>query len=173
MSTTSRNVIPGWTPEQTVARARSMKGQGTYSGGKGGRNPDAPTPFDAAGRVDCSRFVDWCFGLDVFQDEAGWLDTDGIIKRAKSKDWPEILRIVEVPEVGDCLVYGDWRDDKGAIRQGHAAIVVESTPRWGRWGEVKIIHASTSNMRDFQHVVAQTAATVFASHLTYVIRRVG
>lgn len=65
-----------------VVEARRWLGQGVYGLGKGGRNPHDGTPFDPAGRCDCSGFVCHCLGIDRLED-GRWWNTDSILRDGK------------------------------------------------------------------------------------------
>lgn len=164
------NVIP-LTRAEILDRASTMVGRGKYKLGKGGRDPQAPTPFDAHGYADCSAYVCWAVGLDRYQDGWGWLDTSGLIRAARDERFVH-LDLVEKPEMGDIIVYGDWITSERKVRQGHCGIVIGEIPRWGRWDELLIDDCSPSNERRFGSAVSCDTATIFGARDTYFLRRI-
>lgn len=146
------------TPEQRLARAAKFLNTGYYKLGKGGRDPENPTPFTGVEQCDCSGYVNWAVGYDRFQpctktvagkmdyDEGNkgvWLDTSGIIADAtRSRPvWYRALKRSEPVRPGDLVVYGDL-----SVKEGHVGMVLEVLPgfeaaRAARkgWGSLLII----------------------------------
>jgi len=79
-------VVGEGSTDPAAMRAISVIGRGVYRLGRGGRDPLAPTPFDAAGESDCSGYAAWCLGLDRYQPgeiTGGWISTDAIVRDAR------------------------------------------------------------------------------------------
>jgi hypothetical protein len=129
-----------------AAHARSIKSI-AYGLGKGGRDPDAQSPADRDGRLDCSGLTCWLHRLDrrqVVDGDEVWLGTGGIIAdahccapgtgpcpqcenklrlhRGKRRWYAEVDR----PELGDLLVYAS--DKKGGRPYGHVGMVTGGLP---------------------------------------------
>ncbi len=108
---------------RVVERALSMAGRGIYGLGKGGRHPDAPTPFDASGRCDCSGFaLAWVYGWDRYAPgliDGDWHSTRSAFDdaRGKRRFWREVPWSEVRP--GDALTYPTRPG-----RIGHCAVVV-------------------------------------------------
>ncbi len=123
------------TPDQILARARSVRDRGIcYGLGKGGLHPLDPLPCRLSAKLvnglnvnalwcDCSGFIAWVIGRDrrpsgVFDL---WLSTDSIFADAKGK---RTLFSPTPHAVPGCIaVYADWRDSDGQHHEGHVAIV--------------------------------------------------
>ncbi len=112
---------------RVVARAESQLDTGRYGLGKGGRHPDAPTPFDKAGLCDCSGFaLAWCYGWDRYAPGligGDWHGTGGVYADATGPQ--RVWRALPIDEArpGDALVY-PTRVIDGRKRIGHCAVVV-------------------------------------------------
>jgi cell wall-associated NlpC family hydrolase len=112
---------------RVVARALSMVGRGIYGLGKGGRHPDAPTPFDASGRCDCSGFaLAWCYGWDRYAPgliDGDWHSTRSAYDDAKGKRrfWREVPW--SEARTGDAVTYPTRPG-----RIGHCGVLVEIGP---------------------------------------------
>lgn len=159
------------TAADIVARARSAIGHHTiYALGRGGRNPAAALPGDAANRCDCSGFAAWAVGLDRHQPgsllakfNGGWLSTDGLLYDAEhGGGW---FRLVEVAEPGDLVAYGDHLRD-GRKRQGHVGVIVSATG--SAWDNLRVVHCSPRNWRVTGDAIQETGAAVFQSRGRFV-----
>lgn len=115
---------------RTVARALAAVGTCTYTLGRGGRDPDAASPGDSAGRCDCSGFASWALGLDRKTDAigGGWISTDSIVRDATGPR--RMFRIVAAGEIraGDLVVFGGRHVDGRRVAIGHVGVVVEAGP---------------------------------------------
>ncbi len=98
-----------------------------YGLGKGGRDPDAKSPADKDGRLDCSGLTCWLHRLDRLQmvdGEEVWLGTGGIIADAQGhRRWYEPI---ERPELGALLVYAS--DKQRGRPYGHVGMVTGGLP---------------------------------------------
>jgi hypothetical protein len=98
-----------------------------YGLGCGGRDPDAASPADRDGRLDCSGYTCWLHRLDRLQVVDGdevWLGTGGIIADATGKRlW---YTQIDRPEVGALLVYAS--DGKAGRPYGHVGMIVGGLP---------------------------------------------
>jgi hypothetical protein len=119
-----------------------------YGFGRGGRDPDAASPADARGRLDCSGLTCWLHRLDrrqllaaargarpdVWVDLDGdgdldpaieaWIGTGGIITDALGpRCWYEPI---ERPELGALLVYA--ADNERGRAYGHVGMVTGGLP---------------------------------------------
>jgi hypothetical protein len=109
-----------------AAHARSLKSI-AYGLGKGGRDPDADSPADKDGRLDCSGLTCWIDRLDRLQIVNGkevWLGTGGIIADATTDR--SFYEKIDRPELGCLLVYAS--DKKGGRPYGHVGMVTGGLP---------------------------------------------
>lgn len=131
---------------ERAALARSMRI--TYSLGRGGRDPEAASPADARGRLDCSGLTCWIDEIDrrqllnaprgvdpdawVDMDGDGdldpamerWLGTSGIMNDAIGPmHWYEPI---DRPELGCLVVYA--ADPKAGRSYGHVEMVTGGLP---------------------------------------------
>ena len=118
---------------RAVARARQHVGTGRYGLGRGGRKPDAVTPFDRDGLCDCSGYASWALGLDRYQPGAiggDWISTDAIVRDATGPR--RMFRAVELIDArpGDLVVYGGRHVGGVRVRIGHVGMVVEPGATW-------------------------------------------
>lgn len=152
--------------EEALARARSMLGQGAYVLGAGGFDPSHDDPqsrhwqHDRFG-VDCSGFVCWSWGVSrVQRDERRqfvYLNTTFMVQDARGS--AKYFERVDVPAVGDGIVF-PWRKGKdGKQKIGHVGIV--SATNGGMrsiFERIRVIHASAGNQRRFGYAIAETDA---------------
>jgi cell wall-associated NlpC family hydrolase len=121
------------TGAEVVARALSVVGQGVYQLGKGGRNPEAPSPL-IGGRCDCSGFASWCSGLDRYQPDqidGDWISTTSIYRDATGPR--RMFDVVELAaaQPGDLVVYPSRYRLGVRTGIGHVGVVVAVTgPGW-------------------------------------------
>lgn len=171
--------------QDIVRRAKSAMGHDTiYALGTGGRKPGAVLPYDTARRCDCSGFAAWTCELDRYQPgnpvlkeiNGGWLSTDGIIRLARASGG--LFELIEIPDPGDIVVYGDSRKD-GMKRQGHVGIVV-SVP-WGEdpthpvfspgiWELIRVVHCSSGNYKRTGDAIQETDAALFGRAKAIFVR---
>jgi cell wall-associated NlpC family hydrolase len=161
--------------EQSVIRARSMIGKPChYKLGAGGRDPNAPAPWDAEGGCDCSGFAAWCLGVDRYIEEVpwyvmqngGWLETSAIVRDALS----DFGIFTGVPwndaQPADLVVYGD-----AGGHQGHVGLITgkEST------GILLVTHCSMGNFRtsNFKSAINETTALLWHDRKGLVARYAG
>lgn len=117
-----------------VERALSVVGQGRYRLGRGGRSPESPTPFDAAGLCDCSGALAWFYGLDRYQP--GRIAGDWISSKSVHDDALAACRLfrrvrLEDARPGDTVVYPSLYRGKVRTRVGHVGLVVAvNGPGW-------------------------------------------
>ncbi len=113
---------------RVVARALSAAGTCTYALGRGGRHPEAASPGDADGRLDCSGFASWCLGLDRKSDaiDGGWISTDSIVRDATGKR--RLFRSVDEIHAGDLVVFPGRYVAGRRVAIGHVGVVVEAGP---------------------------------------------
>lgn len=103
-----------------LERARSVVGQGRYHLGSGGKNPQAPHPFDSDGTCDCSGLVCWVLELPRKDPATGvWRNTDQLEADARGQVRGDIGDGVpwEDAQPGDVIVYG------AGPKIGHTGIV--------------------------------------------------
>lgn len=149
----------------TLARARSAVGkQIAYRLGKGGEDPRTALPCDADKRCDCSGFALWAIGVsrtvrvahrwrDRFPPIDGQpfgIDTTRIFADATGDR--KAFRIVELPEPGDLLVYGDRHGHEGHI--GIISSTEQGIP-------VMVIHCSAGNFRTTGDAIQETTLQPF------------
>jgi len=132
-----------------LARAQSAIGQGVlYSLGCGGYNPDAASPASVVVRrpkgallprkapfCDCSGLVAWCCGLDRSATVVPGMwgcSTDSIYKDAVTYGRKFVAlgraggnKLPFDPQPGDLVVYPDYKDHNGKMRQGHTGVIVD------------------------------------------------
>ena len=127
-----------------LTRARSAIGGGCrYGLGHGGMDPRTVHPWDKDALCDCSGFAMWALGVSRKHGEI-WYDTTRMLDDAKG---PKALfaAVEDVPvRAGDLIVYGDHKNQDGAVRQGHVGVVSEvgsdGTPK-------RAVHCSHGNER--------------------------
>lgn len=138
--------------ERTLNRARSNIRKGVrYKLGKGGFDPSRKMTSEC----DCSGFVAWAIGIprELPPGSGNWLQTTTYWEGGGSAGSGLFDLIPEyLAEPGDIIVYPD-RSGK----QGHMGIV--STVDSG--SVTQVIHCSSSNDRDFNDAIQETAPTVF------------
>jgi CHAP domain len=143
---------------EALARATSMIGKGTkYGLGKGGNNPDAPTPADKNGYCDCSGFICWCLRLKRQTTHpaypSGWINTSSIVADANSA--VGFFSRLQTPTPGALWVYG-WRQK----RAGHVAII-ETVSKTG----CTIIHCRSTK----GDAIARTSGALFEKNPAAII----
>lgn len=170
-------------PTKPLARGNAvLRALGVTSGRvhwtpAGGRNPEAPVPWDSNGHLDCSGFVAWCLGYDRYREvDDTWLNTTEILAEAQSEGAParDYFRFVGKDErvlPGDVLVYG-WKGDT----MGHTGVITDVLPGFVRgrwiplmewWRNLRVTHCSPSNERtrasegDGPHAIATTDARIW------------
>lgn len=124
-----------------------------YKLGKGGFDPDDPTPGNKRQECDCSGFVAWTLGISRHFPaiDGQWIETS-IVYRDATKTKCHFEE-VEVSRPGDIIVYPD--KDK---RQGHIGVVSEVNDL----GKVmKVIHCSSGNFRAYGSAIKETVADIF------------
>lgn len=145
------------TPEQAVARARSMIGKGIrYKLGRGGIDPTGATPATPDGYCDCSGFACWVLGVSRKTDHPlylkfnqGWINTDAIVADVKT---PVGLFSPTVARPGALIVYP--RAGKGVGHVGIVTKVVNGKPEL-------VVHCSSGNFKTSGDAVRETPPTVF------------
>ena len=136
----------------SVRRARSVVGQGRYALGRGGRAPDAATPFDRNGEADCSGFLSWAIGLDRKSDaiDGGWISTDSIARDATGPR--RMFQLVEPGEdvrPSDVVVYPGRYVAGRRLSIGHVGLVVAVPDGWRYEGPtslagLRVVHCASS-----------------------------
>ncbi len=126
--------------EAAVARARRHVGTGRYGLGRGGRHPEAVTPFDRDGLCDCSGYQSWALGLDRYQPGAiggDWISTDAIVRDATGPR--RMFRAVELVDArpGDLVVYGGKHVGGVRVRIGHVGMIVAPG---ATWEAIRVVH---------------------------------
>jgi len=91
-----------------------------YGWGKGGFDPNSPTPADKSGRCDCSGLISWLLGLSrkPKPTRPWWLGTDNIYADATGRQ--ETFVTLPRPEPGCIVVY-----PRHLLRPGHTGLVTE------------------------------------------------
>lgn len=157
------------TPDEMLARARSMLGKGTvYALGRGGMKPDAEFAYDAEKRCDCSGYIAWCLGTSRHTDNpwykhvnGGWLETSAIFKDCATPfgifDGVEWI----AAQPSDLLVWGDHDG-----HQGHVGVVSQVDEN----GPTFAIHCSSGNYKGLGDAVAETSSLIFKHHDARVAR---
>jgi len=138
-----------WTVADVIRRvheAVAIEPAIRYANGHGGRRPDASTPADRAGLLDCSGLVAWCNHYDRYdEDDYYWRYTDSIEADAKRVGGRrDEFDLLAEPRVGCIVVYG-----AGPL-VGHTGICVRLPEgRWrgtpAQWSEARFGHCSMSN----------------------------
>lgn len=151
-------------PDEAVARARSMLGKGVYVLGAGGYDPSDDDPqgkhyeSDRYG-VDCSGFVNWCWGVSrVQRDEMRkieYLNTTFMVNDARRAARRFVQ--VELPSPGDAVVYGWYKKKDGKQGIGHVGLVVscEGGTR-SIFERIRVIHCASPNQKRFGYAIAET-----------------
>lgn len=159
--------LPDPRAERVVARARRHLGTGRYGLGRGGRHPDAVTPFDRDGLCDCSGFAAWSLGRDRKTDEigGGWISTDSIVADATGPR--RMFRAVPIGEAapGDLVVYGGQRVGGVRVRIGHVGVVVEAG---ATWDAVRVVHCHGGK----RPAVSESTAALWGRKRGIVVRPV-
>lgn len=157
------------TPEEVVARARSVTGKGCrYGLGKGGFDPDRPRPWDDEHLCDCSGFAMWALGLPRHYREV-WYDTSRIVSESRKKDG--LFRAIELGQVqpGDLIVYGDRRNKDGGVRQGHVGVITAVNG-----GAPSLaVHCSRGNERHSGDAIQETSIGLWLAGGGSCVRYVG
>ena len=160
-------------PPESVRRALSVEGLGTYHLGAGGRDPGAPTPLDTSGRCDCSGFLSWCWGeprkdSDDGEDEiAGdWIWTDGLYVDARGPQ--RFGREIAAPhlQIGDALVY---RGNVPGQPVGHCALVIARPAVVHGFADVTVMHCHAGS----RPAITRATGALWARKGGIGIRRVG
>ena len=159
--------MPAINVSNVLARAASMIGKGTkYKLGRGGTNPAAATPADAAGRCDCSGFICWCLGMSrktthpaYLKFNGGWINTNAIVFDANSA--VGFFTRLSAPVAGALWVY-PWK--KATKRVGHVAII-DSVSKSG----TSIIHCSAGNYRGSGDAIRRTSGALFEKNRDSII----
>lgn len=136
-------------------RARAWVGRGRYRLGAGA-DGDSPTPLDARGESECSRFVFWCWGrtkrLPPGVTMGGYGEANTTAMAADALGAQHVVELVPVgAEVmpGDAVVYPgvDTDGDGHRDRIGHTGLVVEVPKGWqytgpASLGHLRIVHCN-------------------------------
>jgi hypothetical protein len=148
------------TPYEIIERAKSALDMPIkYGWGSGGMDPDSPTPAGPDGRLDCSGFVAWAFGISRKTDHplyvqlnGGWLNTDAMHVDCATDAG---LFYGHCPRVGSIVVY----PGPPARDAGHVGIVtaVEPGPPYDR--PVRVVHCASSHPTT--RAVQETGPEVF------------
>lgn len=165
--------VGGMTREQALERARHAMGRRChYVLGMGGRRPHQPLPWSGPPECDCSGFVAWCLGRDRMTPDpwyrsvnGGWIETTAIVRDCASPFGFFSARSWREAEPGDLLVYGDWKDENGKVRQGHVGIVSDVTMT----GPQKAIHCSKGNFLRGGDAIAETDVALWAGRKDAVV----
>jgi hypothetical protein len=175
--------------DRIVERARSAVGKGIrYGLGKGGYRPNDPLPARVGPRsaddptrarwCDCSGFIAWCCGVSrhrAWSDFAAWFSTDSIYTDAGGAQRHFVEVAHGAVEAGDLLVYPDWRDDAGKLRQGHVAVVVEQDfieDNAGRWCCAKSIIDCSGSQDGVTERQPKAGGFTSRRHRTRIVRLV-
>lgn len=123
--------------EDFVTRAHAHVDTGRYRLGGGVDDPDARTPLDLEGEIDCSQWLLWLWRRrkhlpgDLRCAGYGQINTTAMYADAKGKR--EFF--VEVPigtevQVGDGLVYPGLYDGGVRLMAGHCGGIIGIRPGW-------------------------------------------
>lgn len=154
-----------WTAAEAVESAlaaAAVEPPIRYGLGHGGTDPDAPSPADAKGLLDCSGFACWALGLPRKVD-CYWRYTDSIEADARHAGGKhDEFDQIAAPRPGCLVVYG------AGPKIGHVGVVVAVPDgRWNgtpaQWSALRVAHCSVSNDRRGR-AVAVTGATGFGRH---------
>ena len=146
-----------------LARARSAMGHGcVYVLGKGGMNPESPTPWGEKIESDCSGFALWCAGLHRLL----WLDTTRLVMIAR--DLQRVVALVPWIEAksADFVIYPDRVGTDGKHHQGHMGIVAEAMR-----GPQRVIHCSAGNWSRTGDAIAETGPEVWTMNAGSIVVR--
>jgi len=101
----------------------------SYKLGHGGTNPAGATPdVTLSGKrtfgCDCSGGIAWASFLQRRPKKSRpfWIETTNIYRDATSGNPKSTFVKISKPVPGCYVVYGDYRDARGRLRQGHIAI---------------------------------------------------
>lgn len=156
----------GWLPARIRAwftsrgaeyarRARAWVGRGRYKLGSG-LDGDSPTPLDALGRSECSRFVFWVWKrkkrlpAGVTMGGYGEANTTAMVADALgAQNVVELVPVGAEVMLGDAVVYPgvDTDGDGDRDKIGHCGIVVEVPKGWQYTGPeslafLRVVHCN-------------------------------
>lgn len=129
-------------PTEAVARALSMVGRTEpYVLGTGDFRTDSPLPFTTNVRgygCDCWGLAGaWAYQLKRHRagfNKGAWatvsddINTDSAIEDAEHNQ--ELFEVVDVPQLGDLVVFPSIRESGKRVRIGHVGIVVGVPAEW-------------------------------------------
>ncbi|WP_370307293.1 CHAP domain-containing protein [Sinimarinibacterium flocculans] len=139
-----------------VNRALSALGKGTKYKSPGKMPPLEASSWPAGAKNDCSGFCCWVlrFSPDrkikhpLYEEvNGGYFETTGL--------WTDGMKdtgyfsALDNPRPGAILVYPDYKDSTGKMRDGHMGVVVEVNPKAkGIAAVTRIVHCSSLNKGD-------------------------
>jgi cell wall-associated NlpC family hydrolase len=129
-------------------RARAWVGKGRYHLG-GGADGDSPTPLDARGESECSRFVFWAWRkkkrLPRGVTMGGYSEANTTAMVADALGAQNVVELVPVGDdvlPGDAVVYPGVDTDGDGDRDGigHTGVVVQVPKGWQYTGPASLGH---------------------------------